>query len=119
MASIYAAIQRLHPTIPFELVQDGSRNNEPYIAVWGSDTVPEPTPEEIAASLAALEAEEASERQAAQQLRENVRALALSAVGVRYDQLTTAQRNALLVAVLWRMGMLDRGGRVRAFEEWR
>lgn len=70
-----------------------------------------------AAEQQVLAAKEA-ERQAAAQLRQKVLATAQSAVGVALDQLTTAQRNALIALLLYDAGALDNDGKVRPLGKW-
>lgn len=60
-------------------------------------------------------AQDAAERVA---LRNRVVTIAQGAIGVRFEDLSNAQRNALLAALLYQMGVLDRQGRVAPLSEW-
>lgn len=46
------------------------------------------------------------------QLVENIRQVATSANGVLLNNLSVAQRNALLAAALYKLGMVDNEGRI-------
>lgn len=58
------------------------------------------------------------ERADAAALRQRVRTLAQSAVGVAIDQLTAGQVRALFAILLYREGALDKNGIVRPLIEW-
>lgn len=51
-------------------------------------------------------------------LRQRVRTVAQSAVGVQFDQLTAAQLRALLAILLWKQDALDSTGAVRPLADW-
>lgn len=51
-------------------------------------------------------------------LRQRVRTVAQSAVGVQFDQLTAVQLRALVAILLWREGALDNTGAVRPLVDW-
>ena len=78
----------------------------------------EPTQAEIDAALLAREQERAQALADAQALRQRVRTLAQSAVGVQFDQLTSAQLRALFAILLHKEGALDKTGAVRPLSEW-
>ena len=118
MTDLWKALAYLFPNARhlagYELRDDG---DGPYIARWDLPD-PQPSEAELAAAVAAYDAAEAARRQADQQLRQQVVALAQSAVGVRVDALTAAQVRALLVVLLRKAGALDNGGTVRPLGEW-
>lgn len=64
MASTYDALRRLRPNARFLLTQDGTHNNEPYLSLW-EDAAPPPSDQEIADTIAVLEAEQAAAAQQA------------------------------------------------------
>lgn len=53
-----------------------------------------------------------------QQVLENLRNVAQSAGGVPLADLTTAQRNALMAALLWKAGGIAPDGTIRPLAEW-
>lgn len=67
---------------------------------------------------AALAAAEATQRQADEQIRQQVFAAAAAAVGKHVGALTTTERNALTAVYLWRLGALSPTLTVRPLEEW-
>src|SRR5262249_31481098 len=118
MSSLYHAIIQLYPGADprrdFLLQDDGAG---PYIAAWRLAD-PEPTAEQLAAASAAYDA---AQQQAAQEdatLKQEILSLVQSAVGVRYNLLTAAQRNAIAALDWYRRGLLDRQGRVKPPGEW-
>lgn len=87
-------------------------------ADWPPPLPTEPTPEQIAAAIAAraLAAQQAAQDAAA--LRQRVLTLAQSAVGVQIDALTAPQVRALIAILLWQAGAIDRAGAVRPLGQW-
>lgn len=61
---------------------------------------------------------ELQEAQDAAALRQRVRAVAQSAVGTQFDQLTASQLRALLAILLHKEGALDNTGAVRPLADW-
>lgn len=51
-------------------------------------------------------------------LREQIKTVAQSAVGVAYDQLTAAQVRALVAILLWKQGALNNDGTVKPLGQW-
>jgi hypothetical protein len=78
----------------------------------------DPTHAEIAAALAARAAAEQQAATEAAALRQQIIALAQSAVGVRVDQLTAGQVRALFATVLWKTGALNADLTVRPLTQW-
>ena len=85
---------------------------------WGAALPTDPTPEERSAAIMAREAEEEADRQAAVALRQQILTRAQSAVGVRLDDLTAGQRNALVALLLWQAGALAPDLTVRPLGSW-
>jgi len=88
-----------------------------YIAAWHLPT-PQPTPEQLQAASDAQESQEAQDAQAAAQLRQRIRTVALSSVGVAADQLTATQLRAIVIVLLRKAGALDADMKIRPFAEW-
>jgi len=78
----------------------------------------DPTPEQIAAAIAAREQARRQADADRAALRQLVRQKAQSAVGVAIDDLTVGQLRALLAILLHNEGALDRDGKVRPLAEW-
>lgn len=78
----------------------------------------DPTPEQIAAALAARTQERQQEAADTQALRQALRTRLQSAVGVQVDDLLVGQLRALVAYLLWREGALDADLRVRPLSEW-
>lgn len=100
------------------------RSGAPIIAIVPAAEVVELTPEEAAevvareaAEIAAEQAAAAASTQAAQ-LRQQILALAQSAVGVPLSDLTAAQRNALIVGLLHLAGGVTSDMKVRPLNKW-
>jgi hypothetical protein len=108
---VWRGLRAQFPSVEFTL------DSSSAILTWiGAAT--QPTPAQIAARVAALQAAEAQEGAENETLRTRVRALAQSAVGVQVDQLTAAQVRALFIVFLYKRGAIDRSGTVRPFGEW-
>lgn len=79
------------------------------------------TPGEVAqrdAERAASEAANAQNDTDAATLRNKVVPIIQSAVGVSIDNLTAAQRNGLIVALLWNAGALNPDGTIKPLGQW-
>lgn len=63
-------------------------------------------------------AQKAQDAADAAALRQRVRTVAQSAVGVAFDQLTAVQMRALVGILLWEAGALDTDGKVKQLGEW-
>lgn len=79
-------------------------------------TVPDEADE--AAILVVIQAHNPDEEPAGTALRRQILQLAQSAVGVRANDLSTAQIKALLAVVLWRHGAWTQDMRIRPLGEW-
>jgi hypothetical protein len=89
----------------------------PAIA-WPPPLPSDPTPAEIAAAIAAREAQEQQARADAAALRSRVRTLAQSAVGLSIDVLTAGQIKTLVILLLHKEAAIDKAGIVRPLDEW-
>jgi len=78
----------------------------------------DPTPEQSAAAIAARVAAQQQADSDALALRQRVRALAQSAVGIQIDQLTAVQVRALIAVLLQKAGAIDKSGAIRPLSEW-
>ena len=78
----------------------------------------DPTQVEIDAALAAKAAAAQQAQNDAAQLRQQILQRAQSAVGKQVDALTAGERNALIVALLWRAGGLKPDLTVRPLADW-
>lgn len=115
----YDAVRRLRPRAIFQLTQDGTHDNQPYVSeYYDPDGQPEPTPAEAAAAAAAIDAEAEAARLAAAQLRQQIRTVAGGAVGKRFDLLSAGEVRALLAVVLWRAGAIGNDGTVQPLDKW-
>jgi len=108
---IRAAIDRLRPGASYGWTggDPGDYNN----VIW-RDPRPQPSPAELQTAWDAIQAGE----QQASQLKQQVVTLVQSAVGVTVTNLDASQRNALIAAVLYRLGVLDRTGAVSPPSDW-
>jgi hypothetical protein len=59
-----------------------------------------------------------ADREAASQLRTQILQAAQSAVGVRLNDLTAAQRNGLIALLLWKEGGVKNDGTIAPLGEW-
>lgn len=90
-------------------------------AAWLAQRGPlpaDPTPEESAAAIAALQQATATDAADAAALRQRVLGLANSAVGIQIDALTAGQVRALMALLLWRAGALDKTGAIKPLVGW-
>ncbi len=87
------------------------------LSAWG-DAPKEPTPAEIDAAMQARAENHLRRAQESLALRQRVRDLAQSAVGVRIDLLSAPQVRALQAVLLWQAGALDKDGVVQPLAEW-
>jgi hypothetical protein len=85
---------------------------------WPQPLPTDPTPEEIAAAIAARAAAEQQARADAAALRQRIFTVAQSAVGQSIDALTAAQVRALVACLLYRAGAIDKAGTVQPLGEW-
>jgi hypothetical protein len=115
---LWKALKQLYPdAVPFvdyEIRDDGSGA---YIAAWHLQA-PQPTEAELAAAIVAYDAAQQTAATEASALRTRVVNLAQSAVGVQIDLLSAAQRNALLAALLYKTGAIDKNGAIRPLQDW-
>lgn len=75
------------------------------------------TPEEIQ-ELEVRQANVKAEEQARTDLESRLLDIAKGAVGIKVNNLSTAQRNALIVALLWKSGALNSSLEVKPLSEW-
>jgi len=102
------------PQIDFSLRDDGEG---PYIDIWN---LPDPQPDE--ATLAQAEADylaaAIAAEQARQQLRDQIKTLAQSAVGETLDNLTQAQLKSLVAILLWKAGAVANDLTINPLSDW-
>jgi hypothetical protein len=79
---------------------------------------PDPTPQQSADAIAAIEAARVAALAAAAAKRQQILTIAQSAVGIRVDQLTAVQLRALFAVILWKEDAIDAGLLVRPLSEW-
>lgn len=79
---------------------------------------PAATTEQQTQAIAIAEAHNPATPTPAQSVLANVRATAQTAVGVALADLTTAQRNALMAALLWRAGAIAPDSTIRPLSDW-
>lgn len=89
----------------------------PFIASWNR-AEPQPNDAQIDAAIAAAKAAAQQAETDAVALKQAVQNLAQSAVGVVIDQLTAAQRNALIACLLWKAGAIDKDMKIRPLAQW-
>jgi hypothetical protein len=87
-------------------------------SAWPPPPPSDPTPTEIAAAIAAKDAQAAQDTADASALRTRVRTLAQSAVGIQFDQLSGAQVRALIAILLHKQGAIDKNGAIRPLADW-
>lgn len=104
------------PNVDWYLIDDGDGLG-PKIAFWNR-LEPQPTEEQIDAAIAASIAAEQQATEEAATLKQAIVTLAQSAVGVALNDLTAAQRNALIAILLWRAGAIDKTLKVRPLAQW-
>lgn len=76
------------------------------------------TDEQIASAQGLVTAHDPNSRTPEQQVLDTLRTTAASAAGVALADLTTAQRNALMAALLWKAGGIAPDGTVRPLADW-
>jgi GAF domain-containing protein len=112
------AIKHLFPDaiaeIDFQLQDDGEG---PYIAAWN---LPDPQPDEATLAQAAADylAAAIAAEQARQQLRDQIKTLAQSAVGETLDNLTQAQLKSLVAILLWKAGAVANDLTINPLSDW-
>lgn len=100
------------------------RNGAPIIAIVPAVEVVELTPEEVAAreadeaAAAAAAAAALTAAAEAATLRQQLVNLAQSAVGVLLSDLSAAQRNSLVAALLWKAGGVTQDMKVKPLADW-
>lgn len=114
LSDLAAAIEQLAPGSGASLTRDDGV----VTLTYAHPPETEPTDQQISDALAEIPARQAAQQQAAAALRQQVRTLAQSAVGVRVDALSGAQVRALLVILLHKEGALNDDGTVRALGQW-
>ena len=77
-----------------------------------------PTAQEQAAIDAVVAAHDPAGLTANETLREAIKTLAQSAVGVALNDLTAGQRNALIAILLWKSGAVDSDLKIRPLGQW-
>jgi hypothetical protein len=87
-------------------------------SAWPPPLPSDPTPLEIAAAIAAKDAQAAQDAADASALRTRVRTLAQSAVGLSIDVLTAGQIKALVILLLHKEAAINKAGIVRPLDEW-
>jgi hypothetical protein len=100
------------------LFLDGDTVRSMPAADWPPPLPTDPTPAEIAAAIAARQVAQQQAESDALALRQRVRTIAQSAVGVQVDQLTAIQVRALIAVLLHKAGALDKSGAIRALDTW-
>lgn len=91
----------------------------PVLAHWNETKLGlRPTEQQIADAIAAYDAAKATRETAESNLRQQVRTIAASAVGVAFKDLTSAQRSALLMVFAFKMGALDANAVVQPLDTW-
>lgn len=104
----YQALSAAYPGVPFTLADDAA------MLTWGG---PQPAPDPVATRVAYVASLDQQARDVVA-LRQQIVQAAQSAVGVAIGQLSIAQRNALIVLLLWKAGALNRDGTVKDLGEW-
>lgn len=79
---------------------------------------PQPTNAELQADVAALDVRDATQKNEATALRQQILTLAQSAVGKTINTLTANEVRALVALQLYRAGAVDKDGKVRALIDW-
>ncbi len=90
-------------------------------SVWLATRGPlpiDPTPQQSADAVAAIEAARVAALAAATTKRQQILAIAQSAVGMRVDLLSNIQVRSLFAVILYEEGALDAGLLVRPLSEW-
>lgn len=86
---------------------------------WPPPLPSDPTPQQIAAAIAARAQAAQQERSDASALRSRVLTLANGTVGRQIDAaFTTAELRALLALLLWKSGALTNAGAIKPLGEW-
>lgn len=98
-------------------LQDNGDGTGPFIASWNR-AEPQPNDAQIDAAITAAKAAAQQAETDAVALKQAVQNLAQSAVGVVIDQLTAAQRNALIACLLWKAGAIDKDMKIRPLAQW-
>lgn len=112
--TVGAALEWLHPGSGAGLqAVDGVL----YLVRW-PDGLAVPSDAAIVQAIADLQAARQQAAVDTAALRQQVRATAQSAVGVRVDLLSAGQVRALFALVLFREGALDRTGAIRPLAQW-
>jgi len=88
------------------------------VADWPPPLPTDPTPEQIAAAIAARDAAEQQRRLDAVALRQRVLTVANGAVGKSIETLTAGEVRALVACLLYRASALDAAGIVQPLAEW-
>lgn len=103
------------------LYLDGTFVRSMSVADWLIQRGPlpaDPTPEQIAAAIAARETATLQAAADAAALRQQILQAAQSTVGVVIDQLTAQQRNALVALLLYKAGAIDKDLKIKPLTEW-
>lgn len=103
------------PGEDFIVIKDATGNES--ITHWGI-VGPQPDIPALQAAAAAYDQAKTDAENAANTLRQQVRDLAISAVGVALNDLTAGQRNALLAILLWKAGAIGPEMTVNPLAEW-
>jgi len=116
--NIANAVQHLYPSADprqdYRVQDDGSGA---YIAAWNLPAA-QPTQSQLQAASDSYDGQAAAATAAAAVLRQRIRTVAQSAIGVAADQLTATQLRSLVAVLLWKVGALDADGKIRPFAEW-
>jgi hypothetical protein len=109
---ISSAIAQINPQATYLLTDSNATSWNDILEWYGPG--PKPTPEQLEAAWQIVLAERAE----AKTVRDAVMETAKGAVGKGLGALTAGERNALLAVVLFRLGAVDRSGKIRPIREW-
>jgi hypothetical protein len=100
------------------LFLDGQQVRSMLASDWPPPLPTDPTPEQIAAAIAAREAAEQQRKLDAVALRQRVLTVAQGAVGKSIDTLTAGEVRALVACLLYRANAIDTAGVVQPLGIW-
>jgi hypothetical protein len=112
LMDISSAIAQINPQATYLLTNSNATSWNDIIEWYGPG--PKPTPEQLEAAWQIVLAERAEEKA----VQDAVIDTAQGAAGKTLGSLTAGERNALLAVVLFRLGAVDRSGKVRPIRQW-
>jgi hypothetical protein len=112
LMDIPSAIAQFNPQATYLLTSSNATSWNDIVEWYGPG--PKPTPEQLEAAWQIVLAERAEEKA----VRDAILDAAQGAVGKSLSSLTAGERNALLAVLLFRLGAVDRSGKVRPLRQW-